>query len=100
MNDENRDFRRREAECLARIKAAVIRKTGSEKIIAVDGRTTAFAGSKNDMKLILEISTVKGGDAKSFLCADLDDSIAWHEDDFDSTAEFEEAVSDYISDRL
>lgn len=97
---KSEDDRRREAECLARIKESVIRKTGVEKFIEVDDCTVAFAGSEDDMKFILEISTMIGGDGNRFLRADLDDRIVWQEDDFDSPAEFESAISDYLSDRV
>ncbi len=90
----------RRAECLARIKAAVAQRAGTARVIEAEDGAVAFAGSRENRKLLLELSTVKGGDGKRFLYASVDDEVSWQEDDFESAAEFEAAISDYIARRV
>ncbi len=94
------DNSRQKTESLSRIKAVVAQKTGIDKVIEAGDCAVAFAGSKDNMKLLLELSIYKCGNNKRFLYASLDDGVSWQEDDFESAAEFEAAIADYIAERL
>ena len=90
---------RREKECLARIKAAVSERTGISEFIHWDDFTAAFAGSRENMELLLEIRTCKY-EGKKYLCASVDDEVSWQEWDFDNQAAFETSIIDYIANRV
>ena len=47
----------REKDCILRIKNAVSQKCGIDNFIDYDDFTVAFAGSKDNMELLLEICT-------------------------------------------
>lgn len=47
----------REVDCMVRIKQAVSQKCGIDNFIDYDAVTVAFAGSKDNMELMLEICT-------------------------------------------
>ena len=49
----------REKDCILRIKNAVSQKCGIDKFVDYDDFTVAFAGSKDNMELLLEICTQK-----------------------------------------
>ena len=59
----------------------------------------AFAGSKDNMQLMLEISTQKSK-GKNFLYASVDDDVSWQEWDFENLSEFENNIIEYISNRV
>ena len=90
---------KREKECIIRIKNAVSQKCGIDKFIECDNFTVAFAGSKDNMQLKLEICTQKC-DGKKYLYASLDDEVSWQEWDFDNLAEFELNIIEYIATRV
>lgn len=90
---------KREKECIARIKTAVSQRSGVEKFIEYDDFTVAFAGTSDNMELMLEITTVKC-EGKKYLYASVDDEVSWQEWDFDNTAEFEKNIIEYISNRI
>lgn len=98
-NEPEEDLQR-ERECISRIKETVSRKTGIEKFIDADETAVAFAGSRDNMELMLEISTMKGGDGKKILYATVDDDVSWQEDNFDDLAEFETSIAEYLSNRV
>ena len=89
----------REKDCVVRIKQAVSKKSGIENFIDYDDFTVAFAGSKDNMELMLEISTQKC-DGKKYLYASLDDEVSWQEWDFDNLDEFENNIIDHIANRV
>lgn len=89
----------REKDCVARIKQAVSKKCGIDNFIVYDDFTVAFAGSKNNMELLLEIRTQKC-DGKKYLYASLDDEVSWQEWDFDDLDEFENNIIDHIANRV
>ena len=91
----------REVDCIARIKQAVSQKCGIDHFIDYDEVTIAFAGSKDNMELMLEISTLTlKYDGKKYLYASVDDVVSWQEWDFDNLDEFENNIVDYISNRV
>ena len=49
----------REKDCILRIKEAVSQKCGIDNFIEYDDFTVAFAGSRDNMELMLEICTQK-----------------------------------------
>ena len=89
----------REKDCITRIKHAVSQKCGIDNFIDYDDFTVAFAGSKDNMELMLEISTQKC-DGKKYLYASLDDEVSWQEWDFDNLDEFENNIIDHIANRV
>ena len=89
----------REKDCIARIKQAVNNKCGIDNFIDYDDFTVAFAGSKDEMKLMLEICTQKYKGEK-YLYASVDDEVSWKEQDFDNLCEFENNIIDYITNRV
>lgn len=89
----------REKECVVKIKEAVSKKCGVEHFIEYDDFTVAFAGSKENMELILEICTQKC-DGKKCLYASVDDEASWQECDFDNLDEFENNIIEYIANRV
>ena len=88
-----------EKECILKIKNSVSEKSGIDKFIDYDDFTVAFAGSKDNMELMLEISTQKY-DGKKYLYASVDDEISWQEWDFQNRDEFENNIIEYISNRV
>lgn len=89
----------REKSCIAEITKAVCEKAGITDFIEHDSFTVAFSGSKDDMKLMLEICTMKSGKEK-YLYASVDDEASWESCDYESLDEFENAVADYIANRV
>lgn len=89
----------REKECIARIKQAVSSKCRIDNFIDYDDFTVAFAGSKDNMELMLEICTQQDGNDK-YLYASVDDEVSWHECEFDSLEEFESDIVEYIANRV
>lgn len=89
----------REKDCILKIKNAVSQKCGIDNFIDYDAVTIAFAGSKDNMGLMLEISTQKC-DGKKYLYASVDDEVSWQEWDFDNLDEFENNIIDYIANRV
>lgn len=89
----------READSMARIKQAVSKKCGIDNFIDCDEVTVAFAGSKDNMELKLEICTQEC-DGKKYLYASVDDEVSWQEWDFDNPDEFENNIIDYIASRV
>lgn len=89
----------REKDCIARIKQAVSQRCGIDKFIDCDDFTVAFAGSKENMELLLEICTQKC-EGKKYLYASLDDAVSWQEWDFDNPDQFENNIIEYIANRV
>ena len=89
----------REKDCIHRIKQAVCNKCGIDNFIDYDEFTVAFAGSKDNMDLMLEICTQKY-DGKEYLYASVDDEVSWQEWDFDNLDEFEKDIISYIANRV
>ncbi len=89
----------REKYRIARIKQAVSNKCGIDNFIDYDDFTIAFAGSKDNMELMLEICTQKC-DRKKYLYASVDNEVLWQECDFDNLNEFENNIIDYIANRV
>lgn len=89
----------KEKNCIRIIKQSVSEKCGISDFIDYDDFTVAFAGSKDNMQLMLEICTQKY-DGKKYLYASIDDEISWQEWDFDNLADFEETITDYIAKRV
>lgn len=89
----------REVACIARIKQAVSQRCGIDHFIDYDETTVAFAGTKENMELMLEISTQKSG-GKNYLYASLDDEVSWFEWDFGNINEFETNIIDHIANRV
>ena len=89
----------REKDCILRIKQAVSQKCGIDEFIDYDEFAVAFAGSKDNMELLLEICTQKCDD-KKYLYASLDDEVSWQEWDFDNLDEFENNIIDHIANRV
>ena len=89
----------KEKKCIARIQQAVSQKCGIDRFIHYDDFTVAFAGSKANMKLMLEICTQKC-EGKKYLYASVDDDVSWQEWDFDNLEEFENNIIEYISNRV
>ncbi len=89
----------REKDCILRIKEAVSQKCGVYNFIDYDDFTVAFAGSKDNFGLLLEICTQKYND-KKYLYASVDDEVSWQEWDFDNLCEFENNIIDYIANRV
>ena len=85
--------------CLSHIKRIVSEKCGVSKFIDLDDTTAAFAGSENDMQLMLEISLQKSR-GKKYLYASVDDNVSWQEWDYNDITDFEEDIAKYISDRV
>ena len=88
-----------EKECISRIKNAVSQICAIEKFIEYDDFTVAFAGSKDDMELMLEIFTSVDENGQ-YLHANVDDEVSFDECDFDNLAAFEASVIEYISNRV
>ena len=95
----NEEDAKREVDSITRIKQAVSQKRGIDNFIDYDAVTVAFAGSKDNMELMLEICTQKYN-GKKYLYASLDDEVSWQEWDFDNLDEFENNIIDYISNRV
>ncbi len=89
----------REVDSITRIKQAISQKCGIDHFIDYDEVTVAFAGSKDNMELMLEICTQKC-DGKKYLYASVDDEVSWQEWDFDNLDEFENNIIDYIANRV
>lgn len=89
----------REKDCIKRIKQTVSQRCGVDNFIDYDDFTVAFAGSKDNMELMLEICTQKN-DGKKYLYASIDDKVSWQEWDFDNLDEFENNIIDYIANRV
>ena len=89
----------REKDCITRIKQAVSQKCGIDNFIDYDDFTVAFAGSKDNIELMLEICTQKY-DGKKYLYASVDDEVSWQEWDFDNSDEFENNIVEYIANRV
>lgn len=89
----------REKDCILRIKNAVSQKCGIDNFIDYDDFTVAFAGSKDNMELLLEICTQKC-EGKKYLFASVDDEVSWQEWDFDNLNEFENNIIEYIANRV
>ena len=89
----------REKDCILRIKNAVSQKCGIDKFVDYDDFTVAFAGSKDNMELLLEICTQKY-DGKKYLYASVDHEVSWQEWDFDNLDEFENNIIEHIANRV
>ncbi len=89
----------REKDCILRIKNAVSQKCGVNNFIDFDAATVAFAGSKDNMELMLEISSQKC-EGKKYLYASVDGEVSWQEWDFDNLDEFENNIIEYIANRV
>ena len=89
----------REVACIARIKQAVSQRCGIDHFIDYDETTVAFAGTKENMELMLVICTQKSG-GKNYLYASLDDEVSWHEWDFENINKFENNIVDHIANRV
>ena len=89
----------REKDCIKRIKRAVSQKCCIDNFIDYDDFTVAFAGSKDNMELMLEIRQQKY-DSKKYLYASVDDEVSWQERDFENLYEFENNIIDYIANRV
>lgn len=89
----------REKECIIRIKNAVSQKCAIDNFIDYDDFTVAFAGSKDNMELLLEICTQKC-DGRKYLYASVDDEVSWQEWDFDNIEDFENNVIAHIANRV
>ncbi len=89
----------REKDCILRIKNAVSQKCGIDKFVDYDDFTVAFAGSKDNMELMLEICTQKC-QGKKYLYASVDDEVSWQEWDFNNLDEFENNIIEYIANRV
>lgn len=89
----------REKACISRIKQAVSQRCGIDHFIDYDETTVAFAGTKENMELMLQISTQKY-ERKKYLYASLDDEVSWHEWDFGNINEFETNIIDHIANRV
>lgn len=89
----------REKNCVAGIKQAVSQKCGIDNFIEYDERTVAFAGSKDNMELMLEVCTQKY-EGKKYLYASVDDEVSWQEWDFDNFEEFENDIIEHIANRV
>ncbi len=89
----------REKDCVLRIKQAISQRCGIDNFLDYDPVTVAFAGSKDNMELMLEICTQKY-DGKKFLYASVDDEVSWQEWDFDDLDEFESSIIAYIANRV
>ena len=89
----------REKDCILRIKEAVSQKCDIDNFIEYDDFTVAFAGSRDNMELMLEICTQKYN-GKKYLYASVDDEVSWQEWDFDNLCEFENNIIDYIANRV
>ena len=90
---------KREKECISRIKNAVAKKCGVNNFIDYDEFTVAFAGSRDNMELMLEICTQKF-EGKEYLYASVDDEVSWQEKDFNNLDEFENSIIMYIANRV
>lgn len=86
-------------KCVVRIRRAVSRKCGIDNFINYDDFTVAFAGSKDNIELMLEICTQKC-EGKKYLYASVDDEVSWEEWDFDNLDEFENNIIEYIANRV
>ncbi len=89
----------REKDCILRIKNAVSQKCGIDKFVDYDDFTVAFAGSKDNMELMLEICTQKC-QGKKYLYASVDDEVSWQEWNFNNLDEFENNIIEYIANRV
>ncbi len=89
----------REKACILRIKNAIGQKCGLDNFLDYDEFTVAFAGSPDNMELMLEIGTQKC-DGKKYLYASLDDEVSWCEWNFDDLNEFENDIVEYIAKRV
>lgn len=96
LNDEDIE---KEKTCMMNIRKSVSQKCGISNFIDYDDFTVAFSGSKENMELVLEIYTQKY-EGKKYLYASLDDDVSWPEWDFNSCADFEEDIAEYISHRV
>ena len=89
----------REKDCITRIKQAVSQKRSIDNFIDYDDSTVAFAVSKDNMELMLEICTQKC-EGRKYLYASVDDEVSWQEWDFNNLDEFENNIIDYIANRV
>lgn len=89
----------REKACISRIKQAVSQRCGIDHFIDYDETTVAFAGTKENMDLMLVICTQKS-EGKKYLYASLDDEVSWHEWDFENINEFEAKIIHHIANRV
>ena len=89
----------REKETVSRIRQEVSRRCGIDNFIIYDDFTVAFAGSKEDMKLMLDICTQKF-EGKKYLYVSIDDEFSWQEWDYENTDDFENNIIDFIANRV
>ncbi len=89
----------KEKDCITRIKQKVSLLAGIDKFLDYDDFTVAFAGTKDNMELLLEICTHKS-DGKKYLHASIDDDFSWDECDYDSIDEFEKEIVDHLAKRI
>ncbi len=99
INQNHKEDFEREKACISNIKKIVSDKCKISEFIDYDNSTVAFAGSKENMELILEVYTQKMSKIK-YLCASLDDEVSWQECDFDTIQDFEENIAEYIANRV
>lgn len=81
--------------CLGNIKSNIANQRGDVNVMERDD-WIAFAGSPEQPELLLTISAMKTG-GKWYLYADIDDETSWHECDYESQADFENAIAEYIA---
>lgn len=89
----------REVACMTRIKQSISQKCGIGQFIDYNETTVAFAGTKENMELMLAICTQRY-EGKNYLYASLDDECSWHEWDFENSDEFENNIIEYIANRV
>lgn len=91
--------RLRAKNCLNTIATAVSEKRGIPEFIHNEDGSVAFAGSREKMELVLELS-IQRADNKNWLSASLDDEVSWQEWDYVNQAEFEQSIIDHLANRV
>ena len=89
----------RAENCLNSIVFAVSEKSGIPEFIRYDNETVAFAGSRENMELVLEVF-IQRYDGKNWLYASLDDEVSWQEWDYVNLEEFTQNIIDHLVTRV
>ena len=93
------DDRLRAENCLNTIVSAVSKKRGIPEFINYEDGSVAFAGNREKMELVLELS-IQRYDGKNWLSASLDDEVSWQEWDYVNQERFTQSIIEYLVPRV
>ena len=80
-------------------KREIAEKTGITKCIDLDESSAAFSGTEENYDLYVSVGVYKKR-KKEYFSVYMDDHFEWDEFDYDSQEEFEDAIVEYIWERI